>query len=277
MSFAQYEMSRQDGIPASLFLIEWGNSHLAYTDSDVEITFGGKVYKPIPIGRSEIVASGTLDKKEMVIDITPSAEIVKMYATNPPQGKIGIVIYQGHVDDPTKDYKAAWSGVIKNVNWEGPNPKIVAEPLDSILARPGLRRFYMLGCPHVLYDQRTCKANKETLKRTVIPTLIGANYARMPSGWNATTAKSSYIGGYVEWTDAAGNTQVRTILNTGATEDDLIIGATTGLTLGTQMFVYAGCPHTLTGCRDLHNNVVNFGGQPYIPIKNPTGYNTRFF
>jgi len=33
--------------------------------------------------------------------------------------------------------------------------------------------------------------------------------------------------------------------------------------------LYPGCSHTIADCRDKFNNLVNFGGFPWIPSKNP--------
>ena len=43
------------------------------------------------------------------------------------------------------------------------------------------------------------------------------------------------------------------------------------------MAVYLGCPHTLEGCETIHDNVVNYGGHPFIPVaSNPIGKNNHF-
>ena len=280
MSFSQYEMSRQEGIPASLYLIQWGDaasSYIAYTDSDVPITHAGITYQPEVIGRARIEASGALDRKALEIDINPNASIVRMYAENPPTQKVGLTIRHGHVDDPAAEYLVVWTGVIKNVNWEKPIASIVGEPLDTLLARPGLRRHYMLGCPHVLYSAATCKADKTRLQRVVTPAALGSNYIDLAAGWNGATEASAYIGGYMEWTDANGNRQIRTVVRFGTSENQLLVGNTRTLTTETSVTVYAGCQRNTADCRDLHDNIVNYGGQPWIPLENPIGYVNRFY
>lgn len=280
MSYADFEMSRQEGSPATLYFFQWGtasSSYFAYTDSDVPITYDGIIYEPTVIGRGDIEASGSLDRKALEIDITPKSEFVKMYAQFPPSVKVGLVIREGHNTDGDQEYPVVWSGVVKNVNREPPYAKIVGEPLDSLMARPGLRRNYMYGCPHVLYDTRTCRANKETHKRVVTPILIEGNYIRLPAGWNAAIAQEKYLGGYLEWTDRVGNTQIRTIINFGSSEDDLIIGNTISLETGIAVTIYAGCGRTTDDCENLHNNIVNYGGQPFIPLENPVDFKNRFY
>ncbi len=280
MSYAEIEMLRAEGQPATLFFIQWGtasSSYFAYTDSDIPITFEGITYQPETIGRSSIEASGSLDRKALEIDISPKAGVVRMYADFPPSVKVGLTILQGHVTDLAGEYAAVWTGVIKNINREPPYAKIIGEPLDSIMARPGLRRYYMYGCPHVLYDNRTCRANKMTLRRLLTPTLIGANFVRFASGWEGAVTREKYIGGYIEWTDSQGNTQIRSAIDFGATENEVIVGNTRNLDAGMQIAFYAGCNRQTSDCRDLHNNIVNYGGQPYIPLENPVDFKNRFY
>ncbi len=280
MSYEEFEMRRAEGQPATLYFIQWGtasSSYFAYTDSDVPITFDGITYEPTVIGRAGIEASGSLDRKSLEIDITPRAGFVSMYANFPPSVKVGLTIMQGHVTDVDQDYRAVWTGVVKNVNREPPYAKIVAEPLDSLMAKPGLRRYYMYGCPHVLYDTRSCRANKEIHKRLLTPTFIGANFVRFSPGWSGAIAAEKYIGGFLEWTDSQGNTQIRTAVNFGANNNEIIIGTTRELDAGQQIALYAGCNRQTDDCRILHNNYVNYGGQPYIPLENPVDFKNRFY
>lgn len=280
MAYEDFEMMREEGQPATLYFIQWGtasSSYFAYTDSDIPIRHEGIVYEPTVIGRAGIESSGSLDRKALEIDITPRASFIQMYANFPPSVKVGLTIMQGHVSDGEEDYRVVWTGVVKNVNREPPYAKIIGEPLDSLMARPGLRRYYMYGCPHVLYDQRTCKANKNTLRLLLVPTLIGANFVRFASGWSGAIEREKYLGGYVEWTDNQGNTQIRTAINFGNTEDEIIIGNTRNLDAGTELAFYAGCNRQTSDCEILHNNIVNYGGQPWIPLENPVDFKNRFY
>lgn len=281
MTFGTYELSRDDGAPASLFLIQWGDnaaSYFAYTDSDVEITFDSITYVPTVIGRQKIVSGGTPDGKTLEIDITPNSSLAQMYAQSPPSQKVGIIIRQGHVWDPDNDFNVVWSGVVQNVNWgDGGLAKIVARPLDALLAMPGLRRHYMYGCPLVLYDGLTCKADKTVHQRVLTPVALGSNYVGFSPGWNGATAAQKYLGGYMQWTDSDGNLQTRTNINFGADTNEIIVGNTLKMTLSSSITVYAGCGRTMDDCLNLHDNIVNFGGQPYIPSDNPVSYVNRFY
>lgn len=280
MAYETYEMSRIEGQPATLYLFQWGTSattFFAYTDADVPIEHEGVTYVPTVIGRAGIEASGSLDRKALEIDIEPQALIVEMYADNPPSVKVGLTIFQGHVTDTEVDYRVIWSGSVKNLNREPPYAKIIGEPLDTMMSRPGLRRYWMYGCPFVLYDSGTCRANKLTHRRILTPTLIGGNFIRFASGWSGAIDREKYIGGYVEWTDVDGNMQRRTMIDFGTTDDEVIIGNTRRLLSGQEVTLYAGCGRTTDDCRNLHSNIVNYGGQDKIPLENPVDFTNRFY
>lgn len=278
MSYAAYEMSREDGQPVSLFLFEWGDvgtTYFAYTDSDAPVSYDGKTYAPTVIGREKVESSGSLDRKVLQIDCTPNASIVTLYQS-PPSQKVGLTIRQGHRDDGAAEFPVVWTGVVKNVNRERMLARIIAEPLDTLLARPGLRRHYMLGCPHALYGPH-CMADPEPLKRSATAATVGSNSFTLADGWEGAIDSAKYRRGLVEWTDADGNLQTRTLIAFGADDNELVVGRTTGLTVGAAVSIYAGCNRKLSDCTDLHDNVVNFGGQPFIPTENPVSSVNRYY
>ena len=179
MTYDALENSRDGGIPASLYLFEWGEgstSFHAYCDIDEPVIYDGKTYAPMPIGRGRVELSGTPDKKQLEIEISPHAAVVGQFADNPPSQKMGLVIRQGHIGD--SEWPVVWTGVVKSVTRESPNARISATPLDSILARPGLRRTYMRSCPLILYSD-ACGANATTLRVTITPDAVGTNYVEL--------------------------------------------------------------------------------------------------
>lgn len=281
MTFEAREESKQDGIPASLYLIEYGDtetSYFAYTDTDVAVTFDGKVFSPTTIGREKIEASGNLDKSTLEIDITPNASVVSLYHNQLPSQVIRLTIWQGHVDDADNDFKVVWTGRIISISRPGRFARINAEPISTSMRRTGLRRHYQYGCPWALYNGE-CGASKAAATETVAATGVGQNYVEFADGWQGAPGKSKYLGGFIQWTD--NNTQItqtRTILAFGDNSNQLVVNGTIfGLDVGENVGVVLGCNHQMSDCADLHNNIVNFGGQPWIPKQNPTELRNQFY
>ncbi len=78
----------------------------------------------------------------------------------------------------------------------------------------------------------------------------------------------------LEWENANNQTEVRTIL--AVTEVSgrsrlTLSGVAPSMATGQNVRAVKGCGHVLSDCGNVHNNIPNFGGQPYIPLKNPLG------
>lgn len=286
MSYEAFEESEDQGLPVSLFLIEYGDTatnFFAYTDSDVAVTHEGIDYKPVPIGREKMEASGGLDNKTLEIDISPKTELIEFYKTREPSQVVSLKIMQGHVGDTTNDFVTVWMGRIISVEHKTRYDRINAEPIATSMRRPGLRRQYQYGCPWALYSVE-CGASQAAARVTAAVQLVGKNVIEFNSGWEGSFGKQKFSGGFLRWSDATNNsTQVRTILQVGEAQGgmgrDLLIlnGNVQGLEESQVLELFLGCNHQMSDCRNLHNNIVNFGGQPWIPTENPVGFVNRFY
>lgn len=279
MTFGANETSIQDGTPASLFLIQYGDGvTYTYTDSDVPITFDGRTYVPTAIGREKIEASGGVDRKTLEIEITPNAPLVRFFLERPPQNGVSIIIYQGHALDGDVDFLAVFSGMLLSVRVGVRYATLVCEPVQTKLQRVGLRRHYQYQCPHALYGPK-CKVNKVNFARTATISALGGNYLDLVAGWEGALAKQQFAQGFATWVDSeTGATQRRSILRIGAANDRLFVtGAIIGIEEGDQITVYPGCAHNQDDCRGVFNNINNYGGCPRIPSQSPMGSVNFYF
>ena len=282
VTYPNREASVDQAIPIGLFLIRYGTGsedHFAYSDSDIEVVHDGITYVPIPIGRESIDSSGGLDNKTLTIQIAPRAEVATYLETRTPTQEVTLVIRQGHADDPDQEFLVVWSGRIVAATRKDVFVEIQAESLATAMRRPGLHRGYQRSCPWALYEF-PCSAPR-TIRATISPITIGRNVLGVPADWNGSYDRTKFLGGYISWPDStSGRTHVRTILDIttqSATEDYLHIqGSTEGLDVASTLRIYLGCNHLTDDCIQLHDNIVNFGGQPFIPLVNPVGTN-RFF
>lgn len=80
----------------------------------------------------------------------------------------------------------------------------------------------------------------------------------------------------IEWA-ASGRTERRTILDVQTDNTLLLSGPVRNLSVGATVTISLGCNHKMDDWASLHNNIVNFGGQPYIPLKNPVGIRNNFY
>lgn len=285
MSFDALENSRYRGKPATLYLFIYGGSagdspppnYFGYTDAEQQIVYGGFTYEPLPVMRDNVVSSGTLDRSALTIRMPRDAEISEEFRVYPPAQVMSLIIRQGHLGDSPLEFLVVWSGNVLSVGREGSECVLSCEPISSSLRRPGLRRHYQFGCPHVLYGA-ACKADKTTKTVSTTVSSTSNTSVTLPGGWNGSIDAAKFVEGFAEWTNDAGGLEKRKVLS--VTGNVLLLGGLLrDLTDGHAINVIAGCNHLMSDCGGFHTNSVgggsniqNFGGCPWIPLNNPVGY-----
>jgi hypothetical protein len=272
MPFARREVSRNLGSPVSFYLFTFGNiatQQFAYTDAEQIITNPntGITYEPLAIERSSIATTGTLDKSQITIKMPRDAGIATRFTTWPSTQPIRLEIRQGHDEDT--NILPVWIGRVSAIGREDDMCVLSGDPVSSALRRSGLRRPYSIGCPRIVYNASTgCPASEAAGTVTATLASVAGNKLTFASGWNGAKPFAKFAEGFVYWPNDLGLQERRTILSATATEvtlsglpRDLIAGASVSLVLG--------CNRTMTDCETLHNVIQSFGGNPFIPVKNP--------
>lgn len=292
MSYDDYEHARSAQEIVELYLFRLGpdpGAYLAYTDAEEPITFdtgdveGDIVFEPLPLQRANVAAKARLGRNSMTVEAPKDSPIGRRFSLFPPTSVVTLRVWSGHAphsDAPPAwsngaQYAATWAGrVLEFVRTKGAI-KFTCEPSGAAMKRPGLRRNYQRTCPHILYGTG-CKADKlaATVQGTV-NAVLAPNRIKLEPGWNTTGfADTKFTGGLVEWQGEFGK-EVRMILSVRPGDEIVMSGP--ALTLGPTdaVDVALGCAHDIEDCESLHNNVLNFGGHPWIPKKNPVGKNNH--
>lgn len=289
MTFDARESSRSLGEPIKLYFIRHGNApdaYYAYTNAEqvVEHEFdeelGPVEFMPIPIMSGRITASGSIDKAALEIRTPQDAELAAKFRLHPPSQVITLVIMAGHIGDT--EFLVEWVGRVLNAGRQGNEAVYTCEPISTSVRRIGLRRNYQHQCPHVLYGDK-CQADREAATIELSVTAVAGALVSLPSDWSATPDR--YVGGIASWVTPEGSTEERTIVKRADSDTLILSGVAQGLSPGTQIKLAWGCSHrvllagaTLEGdCIDLHDNILNYGGQLWIPLKNPIGITNNFY
>lgn len=270
MSFDLVERSQESGIPVELYEFRYGpgdDNVYRYTNADAGVGHDGESYIALPIMRERYSSSGAMEKSALKITIPVDSDISDIFREYPPTQPVTLVIKQGHFGDPDNDFLAVWSGRVLSVAKEGRENVLTCESTIISLKRPGLRRNYQYACPYVLYS-RACGADKAAARiPTTVDSLDGGRIQLAP-GWNGDFEPKRFSGGMLEWSTPKG-LEVRTILKVDeAAQTITVIGPFRGLAEGDPITAIVGCNHLVDGC-EIHDNIVNYGGQPWIPLKNP--------
>lgn len=288
MSFAEYETSADQGSPITLFEFRFGPTDadvIGYTDAENDITFEGRVYAAVPIDCGEITASGTLDKAKLSITFFEGAGITDLFRLRPTSTVVTVAVRQGHANDPDAQFLVNWTGRVTgfSIDAEQNSTTLTGEPIGTSMGRNGLRRHYQYGCPHVLYGDR-CKANKAAASATFPVISISGSTLLFAAGWVPDSRKPKYLGGYLQYTQADGRVELRTIIRVENDGHVLVAAPPYGLVAGATVTMVLGCNHKSgvgpqpTGdCLPVHHNILNFGGQMFIPFKNPIGIVNNYY
>ncbi|WP_184214994.1 phage BR0599 family protein [Sphingobium lignivorans] len=301
MAFGTHENSRDLGEPIQLFLFRYGPDpeHIyAYTNGEtaIEMAVGDDMveFVPAPIARGEISSSGTLDNQRLTVVFPESLLVYELFRDRSPSSVVNIIIWRGHANDPDEQFVIEWSGRVVSFNDTNYEVELSCEAVATMMGRNALRRRWQYGCAHALYSQGPgmCNANRAA---ATTPFVIGAvsgtsvtidlaaseaAYGALPRYADfATPKRLYYVGGVLEYIDDAGRKALRSIIHVIDATSIRIGAPVPGMAAGAHVKLVFGCNHK-TGisslndgghCGPVHNNIQNFGGQPWIPLKSPIG------
>lgn len=264
MTFAAYEDSIASGEPILLFDFVLGTKHWRYTTADRQITYQYNDYAAVPISRTAPVQSSDIRQQTMRVTVPRDIDVASVFAIYPPAGDMLLTVTNLHYTDPDGQGLVDWTGRVINAEWKGSTVEFACEPLYTSIQTEGLRRRWNLNCPHVLYGP-ACKLAAASFKVTATVEAI-SGFAISGSGFVA-PAGLSFVGGFAEWDSGNGYLERRSIDSVAGTTLTLAYGSPQ-LVVGLSVNLYPGCNRTIANCNTF-GNTPNFGGSPYIPIKNP--------
>ncbi len=270
MGFSTYEESSYLGEPVTLLKFTHGSTVMGYTDATKTVVYASRSYSPLPLDHDALNATGTMDKTTLRIRVPSDSAIAELFRVYPPSSVVGVTIYHGHANDPSNEFKAVFVGrVLAGNRADDSITTLVCEPISRSFMRPGLRRRYQRLCPHALYNS-LCGVNKATFTKTGTVDAILTPELRfmIASGWSGALAPSIFINGIFSIT-VSGETIIRPITSVDAANIITVGGKLPNVTIGSTVQLIPGCDHTMETCKNVFNNVLNFGGQPWIPTTNP--------
>jgi uncharacterized phage protein (TIGR02218 family) len=260
MTYDAREQSLQDGAPVELYEFTRGSLIYRYTSADADYTLTANTYAAEPLQRGKIETSAERARNSLTVECRREFAIADLFRIAPPTDVIGLVVKRQHRADA--DVAVIWTGRVLNCEFTGAQARLNCEPVTSSMKRPGLRRLYQRGCPHVLYGPG-CNLNRASVSTVTTVTAISGLVLSV-----AALGAYPFAGGFVEWEVEAGVIERRFV--SGFSGLDLTLTqAFQGITVGATVTVSPGCDHTMATCDGTYSNVDNFGGFPFIPSKNP--------
>lgn len=260
MTYQATEQSVHGAEPVELYRFAAGGETWTYTSGAQPHDYLGQTYAPLAISRSA-PTQGNDRQGQITLTVARDNPVAALFRVIPPGPAMTLTVYRVHPADG--ETVALWTGRVRAVAWAGSEAQLTCDPVTGVLARDGLRYGYTATCNHLLYSGR-CGVN--ALDHQVIVPVAGISTV-------GDTLTSAALAGYPDQ-HFRGGFIVRNF------EDYRMILASSGgsivLLLPFEQIdptdtlnVYPGCDRTLADCEARYNNVVNFGGFPFVPPKNP--------
>lgn len=272
MTFATSETSEELGRPYETYLFEYGfdyQSHYAYTNAVDPIAVGSVTFAPVPIKREAYKTTAKVEKSDLTIRVPVDLDISRLYLDYPPPQEVIVTIRQNHYGSGDDLGMVVFMGRVTSVSKEKTEAILTCTNSMISLKRQGLRRNWQRGCPLMLYGV-SCRADMDRATVEVeIADVIDRNLV-LPANWWGPYPKEKFSGGMIRWMSEYGR-EWRTIRSV-ADNTVVFVGPLRGIEPGMKVDFILGCQHNRTDCKDVHDNIKNYGGQPWIPFENPTQY-----
>lgn len=269
MAFNDIEISEFGNAPIELYTFSRGSITWRMNSSDEDVTFQGSVYPAIPLRRGRIESTQDLGKTNLRITMTRRASFVNQFIATSPTDIVSVTITRIHNGET--DQAITWRGRVVNVKFLQNEAEVTCQPIYSSLRRPGLRRLYQLTCPHVLYGSE-CRVERTGFAVAATLTTVNGNEITAPEfiiSIDPTLNADWFVGGYVEFNNG-GLIDRRFIREHNNVTGTLSLNLSfPDLVSGNAVTAYPGCTHTTGVCASKFSNILNYGGFPFIPTKNP--------
>lgn len=290
MALSFFKSSRHRGNTVDCFEFVYGDSSeddaYRYTNTERPLVFDGKTFDALAIERDSIKSKGREMGGQFNVKVPRTSGIAQLFQGLPPRRVVFLRVYEGDAPEadtpegwasgPTPVLDLIWSGRVLEAQHKSDITVLSCDNLGAGMKRPGLNRFYQRECPHVLYGLR-CQADEAAATSTFTSAdAPEGRTIRLTGGWPelSDADRGNHIGGILRFTGPVGQ-ETRRIVDVSAnfvTVDSPVGGL---LSEGDALTVSLGCPRTPEACVQLHNNIQNYGGMPYIPELDPHGKNNH--
>lgn len=231
-----------------------------FTSGSKEVPYNGEIYTPVSMGRKDIISSKELSKASVKVSITLNNEVAQRWVSTVIDENILLIIYEKLGNNiPT----VIWRGRLVTVKPDTKHINLIFESVFTSLRIPGLRKRFQRSCPYVLYG-KGCNLDKANFAVNGAITETNGLILTIPEA--ALNEDGFYSGGVIE--DSGGKTR---FITNHVGDQITLVRELIGLSLSSDIILHPGCDRIIETCDVKFSNSDNFGGFPFIPIKNPFG------
>ncbi|WP_209426695.1 phage BR0599 family protein [Pararhodobacter sp. SW119] len=281
MTYAIIEASAAEGRPYFLYQFVEGDQVWRFTSRATAWTSAGSggteiTWEPAAVAHGDVVQTSEIERGRLELTFPLSHPFARRFLAPLGNAPVTLTIFRGHEQVPGETV-AHWKGRVVGAEVEGQRIMLSCGSVFSTLRRAGVRAKYQRLCRHALYG-RGCGLDIAYHWQTGTVTVVSGTAvtipeaAEQPDGW--------YRGGVLRFgaqlgfiTGHAGATLAlsRPIPELAAAVTAPEIDPDTGGPLPVLADIAPGCDLRSATCAAKFGNLLNFGGFPEIPGRNPFG------
>ncbi|SDX82708.1 phage BR0599 family protein [Roseicitreum antarcticum] len=281
MTYASIEASPADGRPYFLYQFVEGEQVWRFTSRAEAWTSAGGggetiTWEPTAVAHGDVVQTSEIERGRLELTWPLSHPFARRFLAPMGNAPVTLTIFRGH-EQVLDETVAHWKGRVVGAEVEGARILLSCESVFSTLRRTGVRAKYQRLCRHALYG-RGCGLDIALHWQSGSLTAVAGNavtipeVAQHPDGW--------YRGGVLRCGPALGFitghaghmlTLSRPMPELAVSLADPETDPVTGDPLPVHVDIAPGCDLRAATCAAKFGNLLNFGGFPEIPGRNPLG------
>jgi uncharacterized phage protein (TIGR02218 family) len=265
VTYATIDVSVQDGTPEYRLLFQQGATAFRYTSRPEIVSDGVNTWLPVAMTTTEVTQSGEMAKDPVTMRMPRDNALAQTFINGAPDDITFVTIFRSHIgDDVVQTY---WKGRVAGFSITGDEAEITCENIFTALRRSGLRARYQKGCRHALYSTGCSMVLANFAADATVSAVSGLEVTFTldnDSNGAVVFADGYFTGGIMQAADGMRYISnhvsgTLTLMQASNSLTTAVLGGPQSVTL------YPGCSHTIADCRDKFNNLINFGGFPWIP------------
>ncbi len=281
MTYTAIETSPAEGRPYFLYQFVEGYQVWRFTSRAAAWTSaesGGTeiTWEPAAVAHGDVVQTSEIERGRLELTWPLSHPFARRFLAPLGNTPVTLTIFRGH-EQVLGETVAHWKGRVVGAEVEGQRILLQAESIFSTLRRAGVRAKYQRLCRHALYG-RGCGLDIALHWLTGTVTAVAANAVTVPeavdlpdSWFRGGVLRFGMQLGFITGHTGAVLTLSRPMPELAAALGNPEIDSETGDSLPVLADIAPGCDLRAATCAAKFGNLLNFGGFPEIPGRNPLG------
>lgn len=244
-----------------LYKFSHGSEVFCYAaTSEKTYLFNKHSYAPEYIVRTQMHYSSDFAKDSLTVTVPATNAVASIFMAGTPEHQLGLTVYRGGYH--AGEFIPIWIGDVVGANFNYNDDTyscdLSCETAAARMERRGLPRCYQLSCPYALYDAHCGVVRHDYTIVDKVYSTSGFDVQVMGS-----YADDYFAGGQIVLIDDS-----RRYI-TGNKGNVLTLDRIIPLVTNVDVLLQPGCDKSRTTCAEKFDNVLNYGGFPWLPVTDP--------